>query len=648
MTRYVVILIAIIASGCAVTPSLEEADQAYDSGNYQRALEYYKAIEEAESEAFVHPGLVESRAAWRVANILYKGKGIPEPRFDEAAPYFAKSRRWIQENDRLTFELEAIIEAYTQGETRHLQKAFVVSHPRYSRDDNEWRRQAANYWASKALDQPGLDDEERSWIAQIQKALNAPTEVPGAKFYYAYAARSLDEYGGAYNYGAYFTVMRHYWRWQAARNGHERSRDVLSDLTSDLVISDVLSRDQQDEIEQEIARVQESRESRQTDTTAETCKAFYGIPCDKLLEDFANSGLVRDAGWNAPIPVVIDLIDSGANVQQVTDDRMTLLHIAAYRRSAELARAVINAGVPVDAEWGRHDWTALHIAVAPPEARTGAVTVAASSEEAADKDLVELLLDSGAAATKRDNKGRPPVVMTAREDIIDLLERHGADPGQRRYYAATSGSVQTGWPLADYAEIVEKSSGNHRASAAIEAARLLIERWGIDADAETLAESGVDWWERTRSAADIRKYLSIAVEEQHPETVMATFQWWDKVLSEFAANDSLVGADALGAIVETFGAYVGYAEICGVEEEARQKYEQFSAIVLERYKLERTTIDQYGKRSTRVYEDLDRYFQPTFRQGASNFDRWRGACDEDALALAEKTVNRAIRAWQPD
>ena len=362
---------------------------------------------------------------------MYKGKGLDAPKFDKAAPYIDKSERWLRDNDDLDRSGRSrskrgdLFKAY-EGDYSDLKQTLVIAHPRYGAEDNQWRIQAARYWASKVLQNQYIRDQDREWVELVQSALKALNNEDGTGLHYAAVSQTLKKFDSSTSSLNGVKAMRHYWRWQALINGHQASAEPLRDISRDASsYYGFLSDDQYERIQKEIQNIEQAGSSNSGDQDARTCEAFYNVRCGELLDDIGEKAII-DAVRTAPVAVVEELIKEGADVHAKTEDGATLLHLAAFQRDSEKARVLIDAGAPIDGEYGRHGWTPLHHAVMPPELSMPGTVASSHNLGPPDEELVQILLDAGAWVEKKDQWGRTPIVMAGDESIIKTLVRHGA------------------------------------------------------------------------------------------------------------------------------------------------------------------------------------------------------------------------------
>lgn len=113
------------------------------------------------------------------------------------------------------------------------------------------------------------------------------------------------------------------------------------------------------------------------------------------------------------------LLSRGADVNRVSKHpiRVAPLHAALFGRRIEMAKLLVARGADVrirrgGSPWPRAGWTALHYA-----ASLGST------------DLVELFLEKGAEIHLRDDEGKTPLSIAAREGhrhVQEILQQHGA------------------------------------------------------------------------------------------------------------------------------------------------------------------------------------------------------------------------------
>jgi len=131
-------------------------------------------------------------------------------------------------------------------------------------------------------------------------------------------------------------------------------------------------------------------------------------------------GALLDAAKNGQLDVLRGLIRSGANINEMNDQRDTALTLALGNYSVPVARLLLKEGA--DVAGYEHTTGRSLLAVL----RHAGVTYRAEEET-----LACLLLDHGAAADVRDNHGLPLVARYASLGMLTAVERileAGADP----------------------------------------------------------------------------------------------------------------------------------------------------------------------------------------------------------------------------
>ena len=80
----------------------------------------------------------------------------------------------------------------------------------------------------------------------------------------------------------------------------------------------------------------------------------------EIKDDYSYTPLLQAVRLGAPEEIVDLLLEHGADVHTLTEDKETALHLAAQKDDEIMTRKMIEKGLSVDAE-GRGGWTPLHV-----------------------------------------------------------------------------------------------------------------------------------------------------------------------------------------------------------------------------------------------------------------------------------------------
>lgn len=154
------------------------------------------------------------------------------------------------------------------------------------------------------------------------------------------------------------------------------------------------------------------------------CRAAHNHRNSQPLH-YASDGHLESASWDAKrqLRMIELLLKAGADIHARDKNGATPLHRAVRTRCAEAVKALLNAGADATLQ-NKPGSTPFHLAVQ----NTGRGGSGAAQAKAAQREIIEVLLDHGIPPTIEDGSGKSVLEWAKSDWIRQILEGNG---GQR-------------------------------------------------------------------------------------------------------------------------------------------------------------------------------------------------------------------------
>lgn len=178
-----------------------------------------------------------------------------------------------------------------------------------------------------------------------------------------------------------------------------------------------------------------------------TVKLFLKAGKNVNAKDQSGLTALHCAAANSRREIAELLISKGANVNAKATDGLTPLHYAASGGHSAMVEFLISKGADVNAKNDMFGWTPLHMAIIRGRRLTTELLISKGANVNArtsygqtplhyaagfadyppsKPEIVELLISKGADINAKDKDGKTPLSWAKKQEIIDLLKRHGA------------------------------------------------------------------------------------------------------------------------------------------------------------------------------------------------------------------------------
>jgi ankyrin repeat protein len=302
---------------------------------------------------------------------------------------------------------------------------------------------------------------------------------------------------------------------------------------------------------------------------------FYDAGIDVNALNTAGKTALMVACERGKIGLVKQLLERKANPNLAGHDGATALILAAQNEQPEIIKLLLDNRAVPDAE-DNNGWTALSTASYRGNARSALILANRSRTDVSrsllfavlseHKDVVKILLDSGAEVDTRASDGRTPLILAAskgNKEIVNMLLQAGADPTLTDQKGATAESTAAAKGFQEIAELLHGRgptkpagspaivSGSPSASASVSPSSNAISDADIlkqpNPSASGSPSPGVDRAPATGLAAKIsllevqEAFLPVTLEEVHGKKAM--LRGSDGASYSLGVGDQLKGLD---------------------------------------------------------------------------------------------------------
>lgn len=157
------------------------------------------------------------------------------------------------------------------------------------------------------------------------------------------------------------------------------------------------------------------------------CRAAHNHRSSQPLH-YASDGRPGSISWNASrqVQMIKVLLKAGADIHARDKNGATPLHRAVRTRCADAVKYLLSAGADATLP-NKPGSTSFHLAVQ----NTGRGGSGAEKAKAAQRQIIQTLLDNGISPTLKDAKGKSVLAWAKSDWIQQMLATHGRSRGDR-------------------------------------------------------------------------------------------------------------------------------------------------------------------------------------------------------------------------